>query len=95
MLSVEKLLEINGDELLWEIYQTVRDSVEANLGNKGICVNVGGVSGLIYYALGFPPDSFPIPLALALQVGWMAHCLEYLSEGKIIEPGAIYTGKIQ
>ena len=86
------LLEKKDEAWLWEIYEAVRDEIEAQLGDKGIHVNVGGVTGLIYHALGFPPDSFPIPLALALQVGWMAHCLEYLSEGRIIEPRAIYTG---
>lgn len=88
----KRLLEKKSDKLLWEVYRTVRDEVEAKLGEKGVFVNVSGVSGLIYHALGFSPDSFPIPLALAIQVGWMAHCLEYLSDGKMIEPGAIYTG---
>ena len=88
----QKLLENKGDTLLWEIYQTIRDEVESRVGSKGVYVNVGGVTGLIYHALGFPADAFPIPLAIALQVGWMAHCLEYISEGGIIEPRAIYTG---
>ena len=89
---VEKLLVDKGDKLLWEIYQTVRDEVESKLGKKGIYVNADGITGLIYHALGFPPESFRIPFLLAIQAGWMAHCLEYLSEGKMIEPGAIYTG---
>lgn len=88
----KNLLENTGDELLWDIYQTVRDKVESSLGKKGIYINVGGVTGLIYHALGLPADSFPIPMALAIQVGLMAHCLEYISDGRIIEPRAIYTG---
>jgi citrate synthase len=89
---VERLLETKGDKLLWDIYRTVRDEIESKLGRKGIYVNADGITGLIYYALGFPPESFRIPFLLAIQVGWMAHCLEYLSDGKMIEPGAIYTG---
>ncbi|MBT3234107.1 MAG: hypothetical protein HN356_15010 [Calditrichaeota bacterium] len=87
-----KLVEDRGDGHIWEIYETIRDEVESNLGDKGIFINVGGVSGLIYHALGFPMSSYPIPMALAIQTGLMAHCLEYLSEGNMIEPGAIYTG---
>ncbi|TKJ38505.1 hypothetical protein CEE37_12110 [candidate division LCP-89 bacterium B3_LCP] len=89
---VEKLLADKGDKLLWDIYRTVRDEVESKLGNKGIYINADGITGIIYHALGFPPESFRIPFLLAIQVGWMAHCLEYLSDGKMIEPGAIYTG---
>ncbi len=88
----QKLLEDKGLGLLWNIYCTIRDGVEAELGGKGVFVNVYGVTGLIYHALGLPVGSFPIIFALSIQTGWMAHCLEYLSEGKMIEPGAIYTG---
>ena len=28
---------------------------------------------------------------LAIQTGWMAHCLEYLPEGAMIEPGAVFV----
>ncbi|MDP8208626.1 MAG: citrate/2-methylcitrate synthase [Candidatus Electryonea clarkiae] len=88
----KKLLENKGEELLWDIYQTVRDGIESKLGEKEIFITVYGVTGLIYHALEIPVGSFPIIFALANQTGWMAHCLEYLSEGKMIEPGAIYTG---
>ncbi len=88
----QRLLMDKGEELLWDIYVTVRDEIESNLGEKGIHINVGGITGLIYHALGLPVRSYTIPMALAIQTGLMAHCLEYLSEGNMIEPGAIYTG---
>lgn len=87
-----KLLANRGEELLWEIYCTIRDGVESELGVKGVYGNVYGVTGLIYHSLGLPIGSFPIIFALAIQTGWIAHCLEYSAEGKMIEPGAIYTG---
>lgn len=88
----QKLLEDKGLGVLWDIYCVIKDGVESELGNKGVYVNVYGVTGLIYHALGLPVGSFPIIFALSIQTGWMAHCLEYLSEGKMIEPGAIYRG---
>lgn len=88
----EKLLINKGEKLLWDKYVTVRDGIESKLGDKGIFVNIFGITGLVYHALGLPIGSFPIVFALATQSGWMAHCLEYLSEGKMFEPGAIYTG---
>ncbi|MFC2170950.1 citrate/2-methylcitrate synthase [Calditrichota bacterium] len=87
-----KLLKSTGNSLLWENYCSIRDEIEAALGEKGIFANVDGITGLIYHALGLPRESFTIPFAIAITSGWMAHCLEYLSEGKMIEPGAIYTG---
>ncbi len=48
------------------------------------------ITGLIYSPIGLPVSSFPIPFCLAIQTGWMAHCLEYLPHGKVIDPGAVY-----
>ena len=31
-----------------------------------------------------------LTFCLAIQTGWMAHCLEYLPNGKVIDPGAVY-----
>ena len=88
----ESLLKDTGKSNLWDLYVTVRDKIEAELGSKGIFVNIFGVTGMIYHALGLPIGSFPLVFALATQTGWMAHCLEYLADGKMIEPGAVYTG---
>jgi citrate synthase len=88
----EKLLKNKGDNLLWDKYVVVRDEMEDKLGKKGVYVNIFGVIGLVYHALGLPIGSFPIVFALSTQCGWMAHCLEYVSEGKMLEPGAIYIG---
>jgi len=89
---VKTLLQQKDMMGLWDIYCVIRDKVEKAKIGKNIYVNMNGISGLLYHALGLPSASFTIPLALSVQVGWMAHCLEYLSEGKMIEPGAIYIG---
>ncbi|MGD8396465.1 MAG: citrate/2-methylcitrate synthase [Candidatus Eiseniibacteriota bacterium] len=86
------LLESRGETRLWETYVALRDEVEAALGTKGVHANVDSITGLIYGAIGLPVASFPIPFCLAIQTGWMAHCLEYLPDGRVIEPGAVYVG---
>ncbi len=88
-----RLLERTGMSRLREISQALREEVEGALGAKGIYLNVDGVTGLIYHALGLPAESFPIPFCLAIQTGWMAHCLEYMPEGRVIEPGSVYVGQ--
>lgn len=85
-----ELLVKSGERTIWEIYEETRSVIESELGKKGIYANVDSATGLIYHALGLPPESFPIPFCLAIQTGWMAHCLEYMPAGKMIEPSSIY-----
>jgi citrate synthase len=86
----ERLLVDRGEENLWRTYVALKDEIEGTLGPKGIYANVDSITGLIYSPIGLPVSSFPIPFCLAIQTGWMAHCLEYLPDGKVIDPGAVY-----
>jgi citrate synthase len=86
----EVLLIGRGEEKLWRTYLALREEIEGALGPKGIFANVDSITGLLYHPIGLPVSAFPIPFCLAIQTGWMAHCLEYLPDGKTIAPGAIY-----
>ncbi|MCJ7756180.1 MAG: citrate/2-methylcitrate synthase [Thermoanaerobaculales bacterium] len=86
----KRLLIDHGQEKLWHTFGALRDEVENALGARGIFANVDSITGLIYSPIGLPVSSFPIPFCLAIQTGWMAHCLEYLPNGKVIDPGAVY-----
>ena len=56
--------------------------------------NVDFYSGLIYQAMGFPVDIFPVLFAIPRTAGWLAHWQEMLidPEQKIARPRQIYTG---
>jgi citrate synthase len=56
--------------------------------------NVDFYSGLIYQAMGFPVEMFPVLFAIARTAGWVAQWQEMLldSEQKIARPRQIYTG---
>ncbi|MDR4508672.1 MAG: citrate synthase [Candidatus Brocadiaceae bacterium] len=56
--------------------------------------NVDFYSGIIYQAMGFPLDMFPVLFAIARTSGWLAQWLEMLEdpEQKIMRPRQIYTG---
>ena len=86
----ERLLVASDGAGLWSTYLALREEVEGALGSKGIFANVDSITGLLYHPLGLPASAFPIPFCLAIQTGWMAHCLEYLPEGKVIAPGSMY-----
>jgi citrate synthase len=89
----ERLLVARGQENRWQTYRALRTEIENALGPKGIYANVDSITGLIYAPIGLPVSSFPIPFCLAIQTGWMAHCLEYLPHGKVIDPGAVYLNR--
>lgn len=56
--------------------------------------NVDFYSGLIYRAMGFPTDMFPVLFAIPRTVGWLAHWNEQLNDpqSKIARPRQVYTG---
>ena len=56
--------------------------------------NVDFYSGLIYQAMGFPPEMFPVLFSIPRAVGWIAQWEEMLNdaEQKIARPRQIYLG---
>jgi citrate synthase len=57
--------------------------------------NLDFYSGLIYNALGFPTDMFPVLFTIPRAAGWLAHWVESLQGGepKIFRPRQVYIGK--
>jgi citrate synthase len=55
--------------------------------------NVDFYSGIIYQAMGFPIEMFPVLFAIARTSGWLAHWAEALdNKARIARPRQIYTG---
>ncbi|HUS61022.1 MAG TPA: citrate synthase [Acidimicrobiales bacterium] len=55
--------------------------------------NVDFYSGLIYQAMGFPVDIFPVLFAIPRTAGWLAHWVELLDQdAKIARPRQLYIG---
>jgi citrate synthase len=61
---------------------------------RGLYPNVDFYSGIIYKALGFPVEMFPVLFAIPRTVGWLAQWQEMLmdSDQAIARPRQIYTG---
>ncbi len=61
---------------------------------RNLYPNVDFYSGIIYKALGFPVDMFPVLFAIGRTVGWLAQWQEMLMdpEQAISRPRQIYTG---
>jgi len=55
--------------------------------------NVDFYSGLIYQALGFPPEMFTVLFTIPRVTGWLAHWNEMLEQNsRITRPRQLYTG---
>lgn len=61
---------------------------------RNLYPNVDFYSGLIYQAMGFPVEMFPVLFAIPRTVGWLAQWQEMLEdpEQKIARPRQVYTG---
>jgi len=56
--------------------------------------NVDFYSGLIYRAMGFPTDMYPVLFTIPRVAGWIAHWVEFLKdpENNIYRPRQNYIG---
>jgi citrate synthase len=58
--------------------------------------NVDFYSGLIYQAMGFPLEMFPVLFAIPRTSGWLAHWQELLEQNtKIVRPRQVFAGAEQ
>ena len=91
-----KVFEITGKNPLLDIalkLEEVALSDEYFISRK-LYPNVDFYSGLIYQAMGFPLDMFPVLFAIPRTAGWLAQWDEMLrdSDQKIARPRQIYVG---
>jgi citrate synthase len=54
--------------------------------------NVEFYTALLLHGLGLPADLFTATFAVARVLGWSAHCLEQLRDGRLIRPQSEYIG---
>jgi citrate synthase len=61
---------------------------------RNLYPNVDFYSGIIYKAMGFPTDFFPVLFCIARTSGWLAHWREQLKDEtvQIFRPQQIYNG---
>jgi citrate synthase len=63
--------------------------------NRRLYPNVDFYSGIIYQAMGFPMEMFPVLFAIARTSGWLAQWAEMVRdpEQKIARPRQVYVGE--
>jgi citrate synthase len=62
--------------------------------SRNLYPNVDFYSGIIYQAMGFPVDMFPVLFAIPRTAGWLAHWQEMMADEdqRIARPRQVYTG---
>jgi citrate synthase len=94
--TADEVFDVTGKNPLLEIaLELERIALEDDyFVKRKLYPNVDFYSGLIYQAMGFPVEMFPVLFAIARTSGWVAQWQEMLLDGdqKISRPRQIYTG---
>jgi len=92
----ERVFDILGREPLIEIAEALEAAAlrDPYFKKRKLYPNVDFYSGLIYKAMGFPTDFFPVLFAIPRAVGWLSHWNEFLDdpENRIVRPRQVYKG---
>jgi len=96
--TADEVFEITGKNPLLDIALKLEEialSDEYFISRK-LYPNVDFYSGLIYQAMGFPLEMFPVLFAIPRTAGWLAHWQEMLDQdSKIARPRQLYIGAAQ
>lgn len=92
----EEVFSILGKEPLIEVATALEKVALSDkyFVDRKLYPNVDFYSGVIYKAMGFPTDYFPILFTIPRTVGWLAHWSEFLDdpENRIARPHQMYLG---
>ena len=97
--SADEVFEVTGRNPLLDIaLELEKIALEDDFFvSRNLYPNVDFYSGLIYQALGFPVEMFPVLFAIPRSVGWLAQWDELLEDEdqSISRPRQIFTGSEQ
>ena len=60
--------------------------------DRRLDTNVEFYTALLLHGIGLATDLFTPTFAVGRVVGWAAHCLEQLRDGRLIRPQSTYVG---
>jgi citrate synthase len=93
--TADEVFTITGKNPLLDIALKLEEVALADeyFTSRKLYPNVDFYSGLIYQAMGFPIEMFPVLFAIPRTSGWLAHWLELLDrDARIARPRQLYDG---
>jgi citrate synthase len=93
--TADEVFEVTGKNPLLDIALKLEEVALADeyFTSRRLYPNVDFYSGLIYQAMGFPVDMFPVLFAIPRTIGWLTHWEELLSQdAQIVRPRQLYIG---
>src|SRR5256886_14151604 len=95
--TADRVFEVTGKNPLLDIALKLEEIALSDeyFTSRRLYPNVDFYSGMIYQAMGFPIDMFPVLFAIPRTAGWIAQWLEMVQdeEQKIARPRQLYLGR--
>jgi citrate synthase len=94
--AAERFYSSDGDRALYDLARTIEATalrvLRERKPDRRLDTNVEFYTALLLHGLGLPSELFTPTFAVGRVVGWAAHCLEQLRDGRLIRPQSIYIG---
>ena len=94
--AADRFYTSGGDRQLYDLARVVERAalrlLRERKPERRLDTNVEFYTALLLHGLGLPTDLFTPTFAVGRVLGWAAHCLEQLREGKLIRPQSEYVG---
>jgi len=94
--AAERFYSSDGDRDLYGLARQVETTalrlLHERKPERRLDTNVEFYTALLLHGLGLPAELFTPTFAVGRVVGWSAHCLEQLRDGRLIRPQSTYIG---
>lgn len=94
--AAEQFYASEGDRKLYDLARAVEKAALRLLAehkpDRRLDTNVEFYTALLLHGLGFANELFTPIFAIGRVLGWTAHCLEQLQDGRLIRPESTYVG---
>jgi citrate synthase len=93
--TADEVFELTGKNPLLDVALKLEEIAlqDEYFTSRRLYPNVDFYSGLIYQAMGFPIEMFPVLFAIPRTTGWLAHWSEMLEQdARLVRPRQLYTG---